>query len=125
MKFGIQTLAVVVLIAALSCAWINERAENVLLNQESSFIAAELYRQHMLQDLDQTKNPHGSFLPPSWNDVLAGKGDLIDLTTINGRKELIDRLTRNEKQFRVKMANGKILSVNDFYHSLAAQKDHN
>ncbi len=110
MKFKLKSLLVATaFIALLVALWMShERTRST--NLEASKLASELYRKHLLRELEK---PYGSLFPPGWTAIVTGQGDIIDLTTASGRTDLLARIEEGKTDFRVRFAGGRIMQQAD------------
>lgn len=114
MRFSLKTLISLTAFIGLLMALYLSHAQTKAVNLEAADLAAKLYRQHLFRakELDE---PYGSLLAPSWTAIAAGQGDILDLRSAAGRRDLISRIEAGKTDFRVRCANGKIMKLSDLH----------
>ena len=110
MKFKLKSmLTVVAFVALLLALWLShERTRR--RNFEAAELASEIYRKHLLRELEK---PYGSFFPPGWNAIVSGQGDVVDVTTVAGRADLLVRIKEGKTDFRIRCQGGYIMQQKD------------
>jgi len=110
MKFSLKTFLTLVAFTALILALLISRSRTKAINLEAADLAADLYRKHLLRELEK---PYGSLFPPGWTAIATSQGDIVDLTTPNGRTELLSRIESGKTDFRVRCSDGQIMQQSD------------
>ena len=88
-------------------------AERNRRNVEAADLASELYRRHLLRELEKPNG--GGPYPQAWTAVVRGQGDVVDLATASGRVDLMSRINEYETAFRVRCADGHVMEYSELF----------
>lgn len=116
MRFSLKTLISLTAFTGLLIALFLSHSQTKAVNLEAANLAAELYRKHLLR-AEEREYPYGSLLPPSWKAIATRQGDILDLRSPAGRRDLISRIEVGKTDFRVRCANGQIMKHADLFVS--------
>ncbi|TWU51998.1 hypothetical protein [Rubripirellula reticaptiva] len=94
MKFNLKSLLVAIAMVALLIALLISRETSKTTNREATMLAPELYRRHLLRELEIS---YGAMIPPGWKSITAGTVAIIDLSSASGRADPLDRIEKERR----------------------------